>query len=279
MEKGQALLIVVLIMVVVLTVGLSVASRSITNLRITNDDENSQRAFSAAEAGVESALKSECTIETCSFAGDFTENQSVFRTTVTPIVGTQFIVRGGVQIRQDEGADVLLSDYSADPTQAYTTNKWSGTVTVYWGETDPCTDAAVEILVLHGVDKDDPQLNRYVYDPCDARRETGPTPNNFTEPGGAGSVNSKDFPYSASITIAPGSPGLLMRVVPLYANAVIGIKCTSPGCGAFPVQGKQIESIGESGEADGRTQRKISFVQSYASIPSEFFQYVLMSPQ
>src|SRR5690242_8662448 len=56
-EAGQALLIVVLVMVIALTVGLSLASRSITNLRNSTDEANSQAAFSAAEAGVEQAVK------------------------------------------------------------------------------------------------------------------------------------------------------------------------------------------------------------------------------
>ncbi len=51
-ESGQALLIVVLVMVVVLTMGLSVASRSITNLRIATEQDNSQASFSAVEAGI-----------------------------------------------------------------------------------------------------------------------------------------------------------------------------------------------------------------------------------
>jgi len=277
MQKGQALLIVVLIMVVVLTIGLSVASRSITNLKITNDDESSQRAFSAAEAGVERALKSECTEDNCTLSGDFTENNTEFSTIVTPISGTEFLVKGGVQIRQDEGADILLSDYAIDPTQAFTTNQWYGTLTIYWGQNGsvPCTNAALEILVLHGTSKNNPQMNRYVFDPCEARRNGtgGYIANNFSAPGVSGSVNSKTFLSSATITISQASPGLLMRAVPLYANTIIGVRCTS--CNAFPVQGKQIDSIGES----AGTIRKISFVQSYASIPSEFFQYILMSPQ
>ena len=56
-QKGQALLIVVLAMVVALTVGLSVVSRSITNLKNSQQEIDSQKALSAAEAGVELAIK------------------------------------------------------------------------------------------------------------------------------------------------------------------------------------------------------------------------------
>ena len=52
------LLVVVLTMIVALTVGLSLASRTITNMKISKQNEESQRAFQAAEAGIELAKES-----------------------------------------------------------------------------------------------------------------------------------------------------------------------------------------------------------------------------
>lgn len=56
MKSGQILILVLLVVVVALAVGLSVASRNITNLRTSTQTEQSQRAFSAAEGGVEDVL-------------------------------------------------------------------------------------------------------------------------------------------------------------------------------------------------------------------------------
>lgn len=56
-RSGQTALIVLLVMVVVLTIGLSLVSHSITEVSISKDDEESMRAFSAAEAGIERALQ------------------------------------------------------------------------------------------------------------------------------------------------------------------------------------------------------------------------------
>ena len=55
-QSGQALIIILLAMSVVLTLVLSSVSRSVTDIRITTEEEESLRAFSAAEAGVEKAL-------------------------------------------------------------------------------------------------------------------------------------------------------------------------------------------------------------------------------
>jgi len=56
-ENGQILLIVVITMIVALTVGLSIASRTVTELRLSRQNEESQRAFNAAEAGIDRVLK------------------------------------------------------------------------------------------------------------------------------------------------------------------------------------------------------------------------------
>ncbi|MBU3957074.1 hypothetical protein KKI19_02265 [Patescibacteria group bacterium] len=44
-SSGQALLIILLVMAVALTIGLSVVSRSITDIRISQEQEQSARAF------------------------------------------------------------------------------------------------------------------------------------------------------------------------------------------------------------------------------------------
>lgn len=55
-QKGQALILILLVMAVTLTVVLSAVSRSVTEVSVTSYEENALRAFSAAEAGVEEKL-------------------------------------------------------------------------------------------------------------------------------------------------------------------------------------------------------------------------------
>ncbi len=56
MKSGQIIILVLLVVVVALAIGLSVASRNIINLRTSTQTEQSQRAFNAAEGGVENIL-------------------------------------------------------------------------------------------------------------------------------------------------------------------------------------------------------------------------------
>ena len=61
-QKGQALLIVVLVMVVALTVTLSLVSRSVVDLKTSTDQADSQKALAAAEAGAEQAIKANAAV-------------------------------------------------------------------------------------------------------------------------------------------------------------------------------------------------------------------------
>ena len=56
MKSGQALVLVMMVLSVALTVGLSIATRSTNEVKVTSSQEESARALEAAEAGLEKAL-------------------------------------------------------------------------------------------------------------------------------------------------------------------------------------------------------------------------------
>lgn len=258
-ESGQTLLIVVLVMVVVLAVGLSLVSRTVINLRTSTEEENSQRAFSAAEAGVERALKQSAGTQ----LADSLTNLSSYTTTITSLNGSSFLVDGGNLISKDDGADIWFVPHDASDVPQYS-SPWSGIMTLYWGISgNPCENAAVEVIVISGSQLT-PSSKRYAYDPCSITRAQ----NLFSDPGaGGGTVNGVTFSHSVPLTI---TNGLLARVVPLYR----GTKAAVSGDSVLPSQGKKIDSIGNS----GGTARKISVFQGYDRLPPEFFQYVLFAP-
>lgn len=259
-QKGQTLLIVVLVMVVSLSIGLSLASRTITNLRNTAEEESSQRAFSAAEAGIEQALKEDSGL----IGGEtFSEGTQIKEVTVTEIEGTEFLLNGGNPVQKDDGLDIWIADYSEDGS-AFNTTKKNANITLFWGEnSDPCENAAIEIIVLSGANKDNATSTRYAYDPCDVRNSQ----NQFAAPSSANNtIEGKRFYNSASIVV---TNGFIARVVPLYQSDTAAVSSNV----ALPPQGKKISSVGQS----DNTVRKITFFQGYPSVPTEFFPYILFS--
>ena len=264
-QEGQALLIVVLVMVIALTVGLSIASKTITNLRTSTEEVNSAQALSAAETGVAQSIK----LGTGT-TGNFASNNTAFITTLTSVSGTSLLVNGGNVIPQDEGADVWLIAHDASGGLDFT-SPWSpapevGTLTIYWGDgSGDCDNAALEIIKITGTLASNAVSTRYGYDPCSARSSL----NGLTFASQSfNTVLSKTFYYSAAISV---TNGLLVRIIPLYTNTVLAIT----GTAALPSQGSVITSSGTA----GNVVRKISVVANYYSLPSEFFFYGLFVPR
>lgn len=272
-ERGQILLITVLVMIIALTVGLSVASRSITSLRISTEEENSVRAFSAAEAGIEQVLKSRTPITS---PQTLTNEATIREVKLSKLQGTEFILNSGNLVEKNDGTDIWLIDHNSDGSLNYTSG-WQGVagaaaLSIYWGaDSNPCNNAAIEMTVLSGSGASQ-TISRYPFDPCAARQAS----NNFSLASlGSYSVGGKNFFNSATILI---TNGLLVRVVPIYFSTPFGVRgCDSAGanCNVLVNQGNVIESTGTS----GTTQRKITVFQGFAELPSEVFPFVLFSTE
>jgi len=56
-RQGQVAIIVVLVVIVAMTIAVAILSRSVTTIEISTQEEERARSFSAAEAGVEDALR------------------------------------------------------------------------------------------------------------------------------------------------------------------------------------------------------------------------------
>ncbi len=260
------LLIVVLVMVVVLTVGLSVATRSITNLRSTTEEENAQRAFSAAEAGVEIALKNGYSAN--DVIGSFTNSAKYDATVATAGAATQFPLNNGEAVGKDTSEDIWLSDYPAYD------NPWTGTFTIYWGSasSNNCqtveannTMAALEIIVLSG-STTSPTVSHYAYDPCSQRQSN----NQFSTPVfNPPPVNGVSYLYATNGIAVTN--GLLARIIPVYASDKFYITANSK----LPGQGTNITSTGTS----NNSERKLTLYQGYPKVPTELFPFVIFSPK
>lgn len=260
------LLIVVLTMVVALTVGLSIASRSITNLRISTEEQSSQKALFAAEAGIEIASKTGNSSSVLRPLG----GANIANVSITDIKSlSDFIIYNGALVSQDDGADVWLTNYSPNFSKLYSPPYWSGQLTFYWGsQSDICsqnpsinTMAALEVFVITGT-RNNPIMYKYAFDPCPNRANISKF---LPALQGSYSLNTtggiKNFAFKSSPVSVVN--GLIARVTPVYSGTPIWVS----GSTVFPSQGKIISSIGTA----GTTTRKILYFQGYESVPSEFF--------
>lgn len=276
-QRGQVLIIAVFILVVALTVGLSVATRSITTIRTAAEEDNSQKAFSAAEAGIERAMTAN---PGTSITGSFVDNNSSYSASISLLTGDNILVSNGSFILKDDPVDIWLSDYSTDQSKIYL-NPWpasgSQVLTIYWvapSSNDPNGDcstnnaenfgpAALDISAITG-SKAVPKILHYAFDPCGARAAV----NKFSSVLPGATVAGISFLYRTQITFSSANPGLLVRILPLYSGTHIAITGTG-----LPSQGTVVASVGNYGGAN----RKIVSYRGYPKAPTELYPYSVFS--
>lgn len=207
-ERGQVILLVILIMTVVGVIALSVASRSVTGLRVQELSNESVKAFKAAESGLEKAL--------LGGAG---------------VSGTDGKISYEVEY-ESIGADGLVTDEQVsegESAQIMTTG--SGQVNIYW-----MSAAAVRIAEYWG----DEGVTYYNLDPDGGRRAV----NNFDEASCGGSytvpgVSSLVFDCLQTATLDAQTK--FVRVLSLYSPTYVGVKSVA---GLLPDQKIIVSSKG-----------------------------------
>ncbi len=294
-QQGQVILILVLIMTVALAIGISVVQRSLSDIATSSKVEQSSRAFSAAEAGIEKAL-------TGDYSGvDFTaENNSmavVSANNLIPAIPAGFNRQDPMEcppkdskLAKEDIAQIWLADPGANlPTCAAADNCYKqNSLDVYWG--DPAAaasgdQAALEVTVVNyegGQYKSDKwyldQISRdpdngFDYPDQTTKGDPISCPGNIQMTYADGTVSTV---YQCKKTISLLPNPILLRARMLYNSASQPFAVQAVGtCGkdcSVPPQATIMVSTGTAGQ----TQRKIQVCQTQKVVPP-YFDYAVFS--
>ncbi len=269
-NSGQTLLVILLVTAVILTIGLAVASYSITNIKISRYEEESARVFSAAEAGIEEALK----LGTAPESGMVTIGDITAEVTETVQGGGSDFDFAGGKFESEELANVWLVGHTdegtLDPSTYFPAN---GIIDVCWGDETTINDntPAIEVALLYK-DGGDFKVARGAFDP---KTDRG---NGFDAADESSGGNCGDLAFSEEIDLSSdfGLPGgtvpysLRLR---LFYNPDLQPIAVSANSN-LPLQGKCYES--KAVIVDSGVSRKVRQCQFYESPPG-IFDYVLFS--
>lgn len=257
---GQVVLILVLITVVGLTIGLSLISRSITDVRISSQIEQSSRAFSAAEAGVESALRGAVvggptgtvTLPGASADYNVTGLGGSGDTYVLPVAVVNTTQTVWLIPHNDDGS--INEDGTPYPANS--------SLDICWG-TEGSGEPAVLLTLIY--------KEGAIYKIAKGAYDSIVRGNNFDPSELAGGYCDGNFRYRKQITpttdfgVASSATLLALRVQSLYSSTPIAIK---PKAGqTLPLQGKKITSVGQT---ETGIARKVQVIEAYKSLPSVF---------
>lgn len=279
-QNGQSLLIVVLSLAVVLTIVLSILARSVTDIKISTGSEESLRAFSAAEAGVERALIAGSGIGTTLIGN------AQFSASVTKVgEGAKSFVSPAPTFSGETSFFWFVAhDANGNLTCGSGLSCFTGSqLKVCWGKegtsgslaTTPAIEATIVYATTPGV-YSTLRAARTAFDPYDARIAS----NGFSAPdAGTCSVNGENFAFQKTVDLAAlgigagvygSANGLQFLTVRTLYNTTesqpVAISVDFAGNGLLPGQGIVIESSGQSGEAN----RKINVFQGFGEPPLPF---------
>lgn len=268
-KSGQALLIVVLVMAVMLTVTLSVVSRSITDVSVSTREGESLRAFSAAEAGIEEVLVQNLGVgQSVSDTVETGEIPVTYDVTVTGFPESTNEYNYPQEVAIGDVATVWFMDHDADGNLICPSCFTGPQAELCWGKTVASQTPAVEVSLIYE-QGGTYHVARKVYDPSSGR-----TPGSISPTGGTCSIGDIEYQYSQRLRFNPdfgfnptsSDPLVMMRVRFLYNSDTTQILGVQTIGGNLPQQGKRIESLGSSGDQ----ARKVEVYELYPSLPTIF---------
>jgi len=251
-------------MAVGLTVGLAVISRSVTDIGISRQEEESARVFSVAEAGIEEALKSGSAPPGGIKIGEITATVSQ-----ADLGGaSEFVFPGEYEVGDIQTLWLVEHDENGnlDVSNRYSKDK----IEVYWGKEGGLVPALEATLIY---DQNGTKIMRWALDPDTSRRGS----NSFdSADSGSFQIGGKTFKYKKTLTSLPCSGSAIcyaLRFRLLYNDQpqILGAKGVSSN---LPSQGTCYESTATNPQV-GIT-RKVRQCQLYKAPPG-IFDYVLYS--
>lgn len=272
-ESGQAIVLVLLSLSVVLTIVLFVISRSVTDITTSTEQADSVRAFSAAEAGVENAF-----VVGGNLSGNF--GDASYNATVSDFAKSLTGINYPIPLISGDLATIWFVDHDADGNLTCGTGSscFANTdLRLCWGNKDaPTNDTspAIEVSIYYKAnnsdlnDLTDVKIARITADPYEVRRAANSFDVSYTPCDVAGTKYPFRLTFNFNdLGISNVSSGRLLfaKVRFIYnteTSHALGAKVNS-GTTAFPSQGKMISSLGSSGESN----RKVNVFQGWPEFP------------
>lgn len=283
-DKGQVILILILVMTVALSIGLSVVQKSLVDVSTASKVEQSSRAFSAAEAGIEKALRfttgTDCTnavdpLNCQNFSGNSAQIARIEDAGLLPLTAVAPEAQAALEyppLAKEDVVQVWLADPAASlPACAVPYVCYSQpTLDVYWGNSD--TDkAALELTLVYF----DSENAKYAFKKWYLDHSSSTRINGFDKTSLCNKTPWERYQCYKQLTGLP-SRLMLLRARLLYNSAsqpfaVKAVDTCGTGC-SLPPQARSIISTGAAGE----TQRKVKVFQLNKVVPP-FFDYAIFS--
>lgn len=266
---GQALIIILLVMAISLTLGVSVASRSISTLRQISFSAQSAKALAFAEAGAEEALKclsdGSCSASYDPPPVDLDGGGNDFDYQIS-VLGQASVFDELPPIERDKTIEIDLGGYPRDTL-----------IHIYWvdcsisGQMNAASAVKASLIYC---DDNGPTCTTKNYKVLQRAYDTVVGRNNGISKVALGSysVGGTTYGYRASVRPPAGKYPLVMRLRFLYSMEAVSLAVQAVGSALLPSQGAKVESVGFSGQV----KRKVEVIRTDPAL-SALFDFAILS--
>lgn len=281
LKSGQILVLVLLVVVVILAIGLSVASRNLTNLRSSTQAEQSQRAFTVAEGGVEDVLSKLNTVANVINSGTGTSGcvRESTDTANCSLPNTDPAIGGTVKVKATKGYEKTLEpgEVAQVNLAAYPAG---GTFDIQWVKAGDPAAVTVEFIWICSnvpVSSNCRGETKGNDDYGQMREAYTNSPGSITgTQTGIPDCTGGDSIYSCGLTVTMPNPQnvAILRIKPFWNRTTVKITPTGGSAAQFPVQTYEITSTATT---DTGVSRKVEVRRDALPQLPAIFDYVLYS--
>ena len=257
--RGQTALIVLLLTVVVMSIGISLSKEVITDVEITRKQEESARAFSAAEAGVDEVFYQ--WQSSGSIPGEIVINDGTAEMETVELGANQTEFTFPTAIEDGDFAVVWLTSHSDIGAIEENAGFFDSgdQLNVCWGG-----QAAVELILFYNVGGDY-RTKRWAYDP---QERSGFADSD--DAGCRGLANKASLSYT---DIEGDEIPIFMVVKVFYEEVEVGSEIIAAGDSAFASQGLSVTSVGQVDSSSTEVvSRRITAFQTWDIPPVVFIE-------
>jgi hypothetical protein len=261
-QSGQMLLIIILLSTVLLTVALSVSQITTQETKISKLEEDSKRAFAAAEAGIEARLQS--TTGDINIP-DLLPNADIASGIATLTTNQGSIFYAPTPVLKDQQLTFYLKNYVKKTNAFDGLNMLNGkSLTLYFGTTANAPCLELTILDVEAVLV--PSFKRGLINACGALG-----PQDLTYTSGIYTFPQKTFKFKTDLAIGyvDNYELLLVRVLfPGASSKESTYLLFESKTSDLPIQGSIVTS---DAKTTTNVAKKIELYQSYPQIPADLF--------
>ncbi len=273
-QKGQALLILILMISLVLTVLSAVSYRLSVDTQTTQLQDDAVSALAGADAGIEAGLSFASTVDSAVAVGgpkNFNTGEiglSTLEDTGIDVSKSQVTVfnqPGDNLLTPEIEKDAQFTYYLVDPNNISSGTSFKGTVTVFFKEVDGvCSGSRTKLALEINRINANGTVIRDLVEPCTTNRIGTPgLPVSDTAQG----AFSKDTTLNKNISIKITDERLLI-IRTLFNKTNLGFKAVPDSGSSIPVQGRIIRSYAVTNSGVSRT---VDVFQTLPQLPAEFF--------